>query len=68
LPTCRREARIQQLLDWALEVGVNPAEEDAYETLYNYARDVFLASRATAKDYAELVLRTLKARVTGRFD
>jgi len=56
------------MLDWALEAELNPRGEDAYEALYNYARDVFLASRSTAKEYADLVLRTLRARLTGSFD
>jgi hypothetical protein len=64
----QRETRLQQMLDWGLELGLNPDSHDAYQMLYDYARDMFLAADSTAKDYADLVLRTLRARVRGSFE
>lgn len=56
------------MLNWALAKRLDPLEEETKGALVNYARDCYQFTISTARDYADLVLRTLRARVTGSYE
>ncbi len=63
-----RESRLDEMLTWASAKRLDPLEDEAKIALVNYARDCYQFTLATSRDYADLILRTLRARATGSFD
>jgi hypothetical protein len=59
-PASRREERIKELLAWARQRRLDPSAIGTFDKLERRARDFYLVTSFTARDYAKLVLQLLR--------